>query len=77
MRRRDVLAALASGAAVLAGCSTRSRPVSEATPEPEPTPPPDVTTITETKSLPAPDGPSSRLRPPGNGYDRSLSIRHA
>jgi len=59
MRRRDVLATLASGAGVLAGCSTRSRPVSEATPEPEPRPP-DVTTITETKPLPTPDGASSR-----------------
>lgn len=60
MRRRRLLDAFAAGATVLAGCSGRPRVTESATPTADPTPPPDVTTITETKPLPEPDGVASR-----------------
>ncbi|MDS0293047.1 hypothetical protein [Halogeometricum luteum] len=56
MRRRPFLGAV--GAALAAGCSGRSRPV--ATRTERPTPPANVTTITDTKPLPTPDGDGGR-----------------
>lgn len=60
MRRREILSALVCGTGVLAGCSTESRFNRESTSTPASTPPPNVTTFTETKTLPTPDGVSSR-----------------
>ncbi len=59
MRRRRVLASIACGTSILAGCATRERDSRSSVSTSQPTPPPDVTTLTETKPLPEPSEVSS------------------
>jgi hypothetical protein len=59
MRRRDFLAVVTCGTGALSGCSTNSSSTRESSPTLEPTVPPDVTTATDGKPLPTPDGVSN------------------